>query len=518
MDDSIPVVQGVRSMSRFKHNLSHYKLTSGSMGHLLPVGCVEVLPGDTFQHSTKVLLRLSPLVSPVMHPVTVRVHHWYVPHRLVWDDSGGANTGFGAFITGGPAGTSTPTHPTISFNNASVGSLADYFDVPSAVASARSVSALPFRAYALIYNEFYRDQDLTTALTIDKTDGVDTTTNTTLQSIAWEKDRFTSARLSTQKGTSVSLPLGSIADVLPDTSTTSPTFTTASAGGPFNLITQASDAIHASIDTTAAGNMFWQAPGLYADLTNATAATINDIRWAFALQRYKEARQRYGSRYVEYLAYLGIRSSDSRLSLPEYLGGGKQTIQFSEVLQTAPIDVSQGYEGTDGVGQLAGHGIAALRSNRYRRFFEEHGYVITLLSVRPKSLYGNGIPKHLLRTVKEDYWQKELQFVGQDEVMNQEVYSADTGPTDTFGYQDRYDENRREESRVSGEFRSSTLSNYHLARIFAGDVTLNNSFITCDPAESRIFQSAGTDSLRIMVSHNLVARRLVSPRGEPTTF
>lgn len=505
-------------MSRYKHNLSHYKLTSCNMGQLVPVGCVEVLPGDTFQHATSLLLRVSPLVTPVMHPVTVRLHHWYVPHRLVWNDSGGANTGFEAFITGGPAGTSTPTHPTITFNNAAVDSLADYFDVPTAVASDRPINALPFRAYALIFNEWYRDEDLVTALTIDRSDGADTTTNTTLQSIAWEKDRFTSARLTTQKGTAVSLPLGTSAPVT--SNNTAISIQNASSTSGTRTLQMDNDAskrmIYSGAALGAADDTYFINSGLMADLSTATAADINDLRWAFAIQRYKEARMRFGSRFTEYLQYaFGVRSSDARLQRPEYLGGGKETITFSEAMQTGVT--TSGTPGT-GVGILKGHGISALRSNRYRRFFEEHGYVISLLSVRPKSLYGNGIPKHLLRTVKEDYFQKELQHVGQAEVYNQEVYSADTGPTDVFGYQDRYDEYRREESRVSGEFRSSALNSWHLARIFAADVTLNSSFVTCDPAESRILQSTSTDSLQIMARHSIQARRCVDNSGTPGVF
>lgn len=497
-------------MSRFKHNLGHTKLTTMDMGKLVPIGCVEVLPGDTVQHSTSALVRVSPLVTPVMHPCHVRIHHWFVPTRLVWTDAGGANTGFEAFITGGPAGTSAPTHPTITINNAAVGSLADYLDVPSLVASNRSVNAIPFRAYALIYNEFYRDQDLVTALTIDKTDGVDTTTNTTLQSIAWEKDRYTSARLTTQKGTAVTLPLGSTAPVVAKDEDIL-MHTESSATDRILRARSTDENLHlASLSGATSDARFGATTGLEVNLTGATAADINDLRWAFALQSYKEARMLYGSKYVDYLHYLGIRCSDARLQRPEYLGGSKETITFSEIIQTA-TDLDD----SNPIGTTYGHGITALRGNAYRRFFEEHGYIISLMSVRPKSMYGNGIPKHLLRTTKEDYWQKELQHVGQAEIYNQEVYSADSGPTDVFGYQDRYDEYRREESRVSGEFRSSALYNWHLARLFGGDVTLNASFITCDPAESRILASTTTDSLRVMARHNMVKRSLVAPSGAP---
>lgn len=495
---------------RNAHNLSHYKLTSCDMGKLVPIGCIEVLPGDTIQHASQLLIRTSPLVTPVMHPVDVRVHHWFVPFRLIWTD-------WPFFITGynedGSANTST--FPTIVFNNAAVGSLADYFDVPTAVALNRSISALPFRAYAKIFNEFYRDEDLVTPLTIDLTDGVDSTTNTTIQSIAWEKDRFTSARLTSQKGDAVTLPLGTVAPVI-----LNPALAGAYNETQMRTIAGADFTTAAGISTEASGTLESDSANTdllidpsgnwVADLATATAADINDIRWAFAIQKYREVSAQHGSRYVEYLRHLGVRSSDARLQRPEYLGGGKQTIQFSEVLQQAPS--TSGTPGT-GVGILKGHGLAALRSNRYRRFFEEHGYVISLLSVRPKSLYGNGIPKHLIRSVKEDFWQKELQHVGQAEIYNKEVYSGDTGPEDVFGYQDRYDEYRREESRISGEFRSSTLNMWHLARIFAADVALNAAFITCDPAESRILQSTSTDSLQIMAHHSIQARRLVSREG-----
>ena len=186
------------------------------------------------------------------------------------------------------------------------------------------------------------------------------------------------------------------------------------------------------------------AAGLNVDMSAVSAVNIIALREAFAMQRYEEARARYGSRYTEYLRYLGVRSSDARLQRPEYLGGGKQTIQFSEVLQTAP--------GEDpGVGSMYGHGIAAMRSNRYRRFIEEHGYVITMLSVKPKTIYTQGLQRTWNRRTKEDFFQKELQHIGQQEILNKELYAKNSQPDGVFGFQDRYDDYRRAESRVSGE-------------------------------------------------------------------
>lgn len=210
----------------------------------------------------------------------------------------------------------------------------------------------------------------------------------------------------------------------------------------------------------------------------------------------------YGSRYTEYLRYLGVRSSDARLQRPEYLGGGKQTIAFSEILQAGT-----NFDANTGVGTMRGHGITAVRSNRYRRFFEEHGLVLSLLSIRPKTMYVNGLPRMWSRSTREDYWQRELEMIGQQEILNQELYTADTGPTDVFGYQDRYADYKHIQSQVSGDFRS-TLNFWHEGRTFASDVTLNESFVLCSPSK-RIFASTATDTFWIMANHSIQARRMV---------
>lgn len=471
------------------------------MGELIPCGLTEVLPGDTVQHATSLLLRCSPLMAPVMHPVHVRVHHWYVPHRLVWED-------WEDFITGGPDGNDTSDFPTIDMGGtgAAIGSLADYLGVPTGVANLE-VSALPFRGYGMIWNEWYRDQDLETELTISTTSGADTTTSTALKNVAWEKDYFTSSRPWEQKGPSITIPIGTTAPIEVNTSSTNAAIIR-------NAATGAAIASGTSVGTAGGSGQFrWNATNdafldpngrLQANLAGASAVTINALREAMALQRFEEARARYGSRYVEYLRYLGVRSSDARLQRPEYLGGGKQTIQFSEVIQTA--------EGTSPVGEMRGHGIAALRSNRYRRFFEEHGYVYSFISVRPKTIYAQGLARHWNRRVKEDFFQKELQHIGQQEVLNKEVYAAHTAPDGVFGYQDRYDEYRRTESNVAGEFRGSTLDHWHMARIFSSDPALNASFVSCVPTE-RTFAVPSEDVLYIMANHSMQARRLVAGSG-----
>ena len=195
-------------MKRSKFSLSNYKLLSMDMGELVPIGLTEVLPGDSIQHATNALVRAAPLLAPVMHPVHVNIHHWFVPHRLIWED-------WEDFITGGPDGLDASEHPTITTpasTGFAVGSLADYLGVPTGVPDIE-VSALPFRAYAAIFNEWYRDQDLVSELALDISSGADTTTSTALQVGMWEKDYFTSARPWEQKGPAITVPLGTEAPV-----------------------------------------------------------------------------------------------------------------------------------------------------------------------------------------------------------------------------------------------------------------------------------------------------------------
>jgi len=496
----------MRNRKRGLFSLSHTRLLTGDMGELLPVGIVEVNPGDAFRHSTSALVRCAPMLAPVMHPVRVSVHHWFVPHRIVWED-------FEDFITGGEDGNDASVFPTITIgggSGAAVGSLADYLGVPTGVNNIE-VSALPFRAYAMIWNEWYRDQDLQTDLTIDLTSGADTTTSTALQSGCWEKDYYTSSRPWTQKGPSVTIPLGTSAPIERNPSSGALAKGVLRVSSTGNVATGSNSVRQELGDMEGGGIDLTYDPNgsLVANLSGATAADINLIREAFAIQRYQENRARYGSRYTEYLRYLGIRSADSRLQRPEYLGGGRQTIQFSEVLQTA--------EGTNPVGELRGHGIAGMRSNRYIRHFEEHGYVISLMCVRPKTIYVDGLPRHFNRRTKEDFWQQELQAIGQQEVLNKEVYAAHASPNGTFGYQDRYDEYRRHESAISGEFRTSTLNYWHFARDFGSTPALNSDFVKCVPTDVP-FAVPSEDVLYIMAKHSIQARRLVAQTGHSYVY
>lgn len=478
-------------MRRHKHTLSNYKLLSCDMGQLIPVGLQEALPGDTWQLYTSALIRVSPLAAPVMHPVRVRLHHFFVPHRLVfpdWED----------FITGGSDGNDTSSLPTTSPTMAK--GILDYMGIdPSSIGVL--YNAMPAYGYNRIWNEYYRDQDLQSEIA---------DTNQNVQNICWEKDYFSSARPFTQKGDDVTLPTGSKAPVK-------------GIGATSQVYTAGTQTVYETGETSSTTLGPWRAftstyptyyeedpdnsgfPNIYADLSAATAINVNDFRRAFALQRYKEARARYGSRYTEYLRYLGVTPSDARLQRPEFLGGGQSMIQFSEVLQTG-AEATVGDTGF-GVGDMYGHGVAAFQTNKIRRFIEEHGYIHTMMSVRPRAMYMQAVDRHWLYTTKEDFFQKELEYIGQQAVTKNEIYPNITDGTDTFGYVDRYRQYREKSSSVAGDFRG-TLDYWHMARDIQSSVALNSDFVKCTPTK-RIHNVQTEDTLWCMVNNHAVARRLV---------
>lgn len=473
---------------RNKFDLSHYRLMSVYMGELIPCFCEEVLPGDTFKVQPEMLVRMSPLLAPMMHEVNVYIHYFFVPNRLTWPD-------WPAFITGGEDGADESVPPYITSPAVTgfvQGGLADWFGLPVGVPDLQ-VSALPFRAYALVWNEWYRDQQLQTKVVISGVSGSDTTTSRVTLNRNWEKDYYTSCRIAPQLGDDVYLPLGVSAPV--DGSNINVTAAALGANGVielYNRNTTTPATANTAVKTNAANNRLdvngqyvYMDPGgtlivdptsgsLEADLTDATAATINEIRQAFQIQKWQERNNRSGNRYIEsILAHFGIRSSDARLQRPEYLGGAKSRLMISEVLQTSE-------EGTTPQGNMAGHGISALQGAGFTKSFEEHGIIIGILSVTPRTVYQQGLARSWSRTTRYDYYWPEFANLGEQAVLNQEIYAAAASPTGVFGFQSRYEEYRRRENSVHGMFRDQ-LDYWHMSRQFDSEPALNNDFVACVP-------------------------------------
>lgn len=472
-------------MRRHKASLSNYRLLTGEPGLLYPLPPLEVLPHDTVELQTKLLVRVTPLAAPVYHQMDVRVHHWYVKNRILADNHG---HDWEDFITGGEDGLNVDTVPTLTSTNAK--DLLDYMGLPKVAGI--EVNAYPVRAFNMIWNEFYKDTHLGTERLPE---------DLTIPRIAWQKDYFTTARPWSSLGPEISIPLGDSAPIVTVSGLNQPAvMNVASTDSPIG--TQSLGTVSGGVVDAGGSTVYLDPKGtLEADLENAAGANPIEFREAFALQTYAENRARYGARYTEYMAHaFGI--TQANFNKPIYLGGGTSPINFSEVMQTAPEASGRDF----GVGDMYGHGIVGMKSQKFRKFFTEHGYIISVISVRPKTMYQDGIQRHWLYQDKEDYYTKELANIGQQGIYQDEIYADAGNGSDLFGFQNRYSQLLYQPSGVSGEFRD-TLDYWHLGRQLGSSPTLNGAFIDCVP-DNRIYNDTNSDPLWIMAHNQCVARRV----------
>ena len=507
----IPDVNTTRS----QFNRSFAVKDTFDFDELVPIFVDEILPGDTANVNVKTFARLATQVKPVMDNMYLDYFFFFVPNRLIWDnwekfngaqDDPGDSTDFLIPTIESPVG---------GFLN---GTVYDHLGLPTEIAGLE-INALPLRAMNLIWNEWFRDQNLQDSITVNKDDGPDAPTDYVLKKRAKKHDYFTSALPFPQKGDAVELPLGTSAPVLGLGN--SARFN----DGTSNRILEIqSGSVNAEFSGAASGSTLGMSadvttPWLYADLSAATAATINQLRQAFMVQSLLELDARGGTRYVEIIkAHFNVVSPDYRLQRPEFLSGGSTVMNQHPVPQTSET-------GTTDQANLAAFSTASTMGNNigFTKSFTEHGYVIGFVQARGDITYQQGLNKLWTRQTRYDFFWPKLQELGEQTVLNKEIYAQGTSADeDVFGYQERYAEYRYKPSEIRGQFRSnytSTLDIWHLAEEFASLPALNGTFIeSSTPIERSLAVTTGYPHILFDAWFDYKHARPIMTYGVPATL
>jgi len=475
---------------------SHGYKTTFDAGYLIPIYLDEALPGDTFNMRMSAFGRLATPIFPIMDNMYVDVHFFFVPNRLVW-------TQWQKFCgeQTDPGDTTDYEMPYLEAPGVggwTEGSLGDYFGLPLDIATMPACS-LPFRAYNLIYNEWYRDQNLIDSAVVDKDIGPDDPGDYVLRKRCKRHDYFTSCLPWPQKGDEVEFGIGTTApmtdatwDVVAD-GTNAPRFKTAGTAARYLTMSSGVTTTAWNANATDSNNAYWDDPqlkidasALTVDLASATAVTVNEMRQAFQVQKLLEKDARGGTRYVEILKnHFGVTSPDARLQRPEYLGGGTQPINISPIAQTSSTD------GTSPQGNLAAMGTVGFDNIGFTHSFTEHGFVMGIASIRADLTYQRGMDRMWFRETRYDLYWPSLAHLGEQAVLSKEIYYGGVGADeDVFGYQERFAEYRYKPSKITGAFRSTAatpLDSWHLSQDFgATRPTLNQTFIEETPPMDRV--------------------------------
>lgn len=537
-----------QTFPRNKFDMSFDNKLTTEFGRLTPMMCKELMPGDDIKHEHELFVQFMPLNAQMMHRFYARTEYFFVPHRLVYEQ-------FNSFLTGGPDGTDIIEPPFMTakqvadaqgFVNSSLG---DYMGLPGSGTSAgtpnegRYINSMPFRSYQLIYNEWYRDENTIPEVEFSKLGGQETNTDVAnilqIRQRAWRKDYFAAALPWPQKGPTVVVPLADVAYVYPAmfqveegfNPTGSPSiaargvgqnldsamltlemvnagssslpkvpFDDSSAGLHNHDVIDAKQPYWLNIDKTNGDEVVqgYRNAALVADLRQATALSIEELRRAFAVQEWLELNAIGGTRDVEMIyTHFGVRVPDYRLGRPEYVAGYSQDFTIGNVYSTVNNDETAGTIQAIPVSNVQSNGA----SNSFRYYAEEHGYLIGIVTIMPRASYFQGLPRMFgRRQDKFDYYWPKFAQLGFQPIYQEELY-MDSNENEVFGYTPRYSEFKFSTDEIHGAFRGD-LNDYHAARIFQAPPNLNQQFLEINGGSdgiNRIFNYTGTDADHILI-------------------